>query len=243
MKKLPYLRLSTDITKLSSTAAYLYYILVYADFKKKTFSRAYLAKALGVTNLDYISNLLQEIEEAGLIKRTFEYNNDYHSGHISKKLTVSVNSPLKWFSVNINYLSFEGSASDKGFALKLRSLAFDDTLKIQYNKKDLAEKLGVSAPTLRKKLKQLKEMGIYDGDTFNQEYFPVIEICHLSEDRRDLVKKILVSDKNSRLYKQIQWFVDKKCHLKRDADRQLDNIVAGFLGGNKAVKSDVEYLL
>lgn len=86
-------------------------------------------------------------------------------------------------------------------------------------------------------------MGIYDGDTFNQEYFPVIEICHLSEDRRNLVKEILVSDKNSRLYKQIQWFVDKKCHLKRDADRQLDNIVAGFLGGNKAVKSDVEYLL
>lgn len=90
MKQYPFLRLSKKIKDLTDTAAYLYYVLVYADFKKKTYSRAYLAKVLGLNDLDYITELLREIEEIGLIKREFIYGNSYMDGHISKKLRVSI---------------------------------------------------------------------------------------------------------------------------------------------------------
>ena len=90
MKQYPFLKLSKKIKDLTDTAAYLYYVLVYADYKKKTYSRAYLAKVLGLKDLDYITELLREIEEAGLIKRSFVYGNEYMNGHISKELRVSI---------------------------------------------------------------------------------------------------------------------------------------------------------
>lgn len=90
MKQYPFLKLSKKIKDLSDTAAYLYYVLVYADFKKKTFGRAYLAKALGLNNLDYVSELLKEIEDCGLIKREFIYGNEYVNGHINKELRVRI---------------------------------------------------------------------------------------------------------------------------------------------------------
>ena len=74
----------------------------------------------------------------------------------------------------------EGASKDKGFALKLRAVAYDDTLKIGYNKKDLAGVLGISAPTLRKKLQKVGEF-IDDNMTVNSKYFPVCEKCYLNE--------------------------------------------------------------
>ena len=86
----PFLKIDKKVVEISDTAAWLYAVLVYADFKKKTYSRAYLAKALGVNDLDYVTELLREIEEAGLIKRSFVYGNEYMNGHISKELRVSI---------------------------------------------------------------------------------------------------------------------------------------------------------
>lgn len=63
---------------------------MYADFKKKTYGRAYLAKAIGLKDLDYVTELLKEIEDAGMIKRTFIYGNDYMDGHINKELRVKI---------------------------------------------------------------------------------------------------------------------------------------------------------
>lgn len=87
---IPFLKLDRRIKNLTDTAAYLYFVLVYADFKKKTYGRSYLAKALGLKDLDYVSELLKEIEDAGLIKRSFIYGNAYLDGHISKELRVSI---------------------------------------------------------------------------------------------------------------------------------------------------------
>lgn len=65
-------------------------MLVYTDFKKKTYSRAYLAKAIGLKDLDYVSELLKEIEDAGMIKRSFVYDSEYQTGHINKELRVKI---------------------------------------------------------------------------------------------------------------------------------------------------------
>lgn len=43
-----------------------------------------------MNNLDYVTELLREIENWGLIKRDFVYGNEYVNGHINKELRVTV---------------------------------------------------------------------------------------------------------------------------------------------------------
>lgn len=129
----------------------------------------------------------------------------------------------------------EGASKDKGFALKLRAVAFDDTLKIGYNKKDLAGVLGISAPTLRKKLQKVGEF-IDDTMTVNSEYFPVCEKCYLDEKNIQFVKDVLSSDKDSKMYKQVVWFLQNKCHLRRDCNEVMMKIQAGIVGLKRAEK-------
>lgn len=238
MKQFPFLKLSKKIKDLSDTAAYLYFVLVYADFKKKTYGRAYLAKALGLNNLDYITELLREVEDAGLVKRSFIYGNAYADGHINKELRVSICGMEDWISVGINFISAEGTSKDKGFALKLRSLAFDDTLKITLNKKDIASELGISQPTLRKKMNSI---ALYYTDVFNVTYFPACEKCHLSERNVETVKAILTNgDKKSKLYKQVVWYLQNKCHLRTNADPLFDNLMGGVVGQKRRLISGLE---
>ena len=128
-------------------------------------------------------------------------------------------------------------AKDKGFALKLRSLAFDDTLKINLNKKDIAIVLGISQPTLRKKLKSVE---MFYNDGFSEDYFPVYEKCFLSKENIEVVKLALSNDKTSRLYKQIRWFLMNGFHLRKDADDRLRDVFAGVIGGKRTVEKKVE---
>ena len=231
----PFLKIDTKVVEISDTAAWLYAVLVYADFKKKTYSRAYLAKALGVNDLDYVTELLREIEEAGLIKRSFVYGNEYMNGHISKELRVKLiydvceDCDVNWFPVNLGIIGLEGASKDKGFALKLRALAFDDTLKIGYNKKDLAGVLGISAPTLRKKLQKVGEF-IDDTMTVNSKYFPVCEKGYLNEKNLQFVKDVLKYVQDDKTYKQVVWFLKNKCHLRRDCNEIMMKLQAGILG-------------
>ena len=136
----------------------------------------------------------------------------------------------------MNFIGAEGASKDKGFVLKLRSLAFDDTLKINLNKKDMAIVLGISQPTLRKKLKSVE---MFYNDGFVEEYFPVYEKCFLSKENIEVVKLVLNNDKTSRVYKQVKWFLEKGYHLRKDADYKLNEVFAGVLG-KKVVKKQVE---
>ena len=237
----PFLKINKKVVEISDTAAWLYAVLVYADFKKKTYSRAYLAKALGLNDLDYVTELLREIEEAGLIKRSFVYGNEYMNGHISKELRVKLiydaceDCDVNWFAVNIGVIGLEGASKDKGFALKLRAVAYDDTLKIGYNKKDLAGVLGISAPTLRKKLQKVGEF-IDDTMTVNSKYFPVCEKCYLNEKNIQFVKDVLKYVQDDKTYKQVVWFLKNKCHLRRDCNEIMMKLQAGILGLKVAEK-------
>ena len=119
------------------------------------------------------------------------------------------------------------ASRDKGFALKLRALAFDDTMKVGYNRKDIAAIMEISLPTLRKKLKAI-EMMYQDG--FVAEYFPVCERCYLSKENVEVVKLALNEDETSRIHKQVKWFLENKMHLRRDADDRLNEVFAGVIG-------------
>ena len=136
----------------------------------------------------------------------------------------------------MNILGLDVAARDKGFALKLRAIAFDDTLKVRYNKKDIAAIMEISQPTLRKKLKAIEVMY---KDGFVAEYFPVCEKCYLSKENVEVVKLALCEDQSSRIHKQVKWFLENKMHLRRDADDRLMDVFAGVLG-KKVVKKKVE---
>ena len=129
----------------------------------------------------------------------------------------------------------EGASKDKGFALKLRAVAYDDTLKIGYNKKDLAGVLGISAPTLRKKLQKVGEF-IDDTMTVNSKYFPVCEKCYLNEKNIQFVKDVLKYVQDDKTYKQVVWFLKNKCHLRRDCNEIMMKLQAGILGLKVAEK-------
>lgn len=119
------------------------------------------------------------------------------------------------------------AARDKGFALKLRAIAFDDTLNVKYNRKDIAAIMEISQPTLRKKMKAIEVM-YQDG--FVAEYFPVCEKCYLSKENVEVIKVALNQEKTSRVYKQVKWFLENKFHLRRDADDRLNDVFAGVIG-------------
>ena len=121
--------------------------------------------------------------------------------------------------------------------MKLRALAFDDTMKVGYNRKDIAAIMEISLPTLRKKLKAI-EMMYKDG--FVAEYFPVCEKCYLSKENIEVVKLALNEDETSRIHKQVKWFLENKMHLRRDADDRLNEVFAGVIGGKRTVEKKVE---
>lgn len=124
------------------------------------------------------------------------------------------------------------ASRDKGFALKLRAIAFDDTLSVRYNRKDIAAIMEISLPTLRKKLKAIEKM-YQDG--FVAEFFPVCEKCYLSEENIEAVKDILKDETNGRLYKQVSWFLTNGFHLRKDADNRLNEVFSGVLGRKQPV--------
>lgn len=110
-------------------------------------------------------------------------------------------------------------------------------MKINLNKKDMAIVLGISQPTLRKKLKSVE---MFYNDGFSEDYFPIYEKCFLSKENIEVVKLALSNDKTSRLYKQIRWFLMNGFHLRKDADDRLRDVFAGVIGGKRTVEKKVE---
>ena len=140
----------------------------------------------------------------------------------------------------MSVLGLEGTSKDKGFALKLRALAFDDTLKIGYNRKDLAAAMGLSAPTLRKKIAAVEKMGLWQ-DGLVEEYFPICERCYLTEENVEAVRDVInAAEKDSRTYKQMKWFLQNGLHKRRDANDRLKEVFAGVVGGKRTVERKVE---
>lgn len=142
----------------------------------------------------------------------------------------------------------------KGFALRLRGLAFDDSLVIKYNKTDIAEKLGVSTNTLRKYLKKLEELGIISDNKLSNDYFIENEIVHLSEDRMSLLKTIVnkgftddygnytkMELSSEKMYKQFCYYNDKKMYCSPKANEIFDDILIGTFANKEDEKKPVVF--
>lgn len=81
-----YLKIDKRIQSLNDSQAFIYLVIVYEKNQKKQINRQYLANALGVTNKEYISEIITEIEKAGLLKRANYLSHSYKEGWIDVKL-------------------------------------------------------------------------------------------------------------------------------------------------------------
>lgn len=75
-----YLKIDKKIQTLNDSEAFIYMVIVYGKMQKKEINRQYLANALGVTNKEYISEIITEIEKAGLLKRANYLKHSYKEG-------------------------------------------------------------------------------------------------------------------------------------------------------------------
>lgn len=219
----PFLKIDKRVQELNDSAAFVYMVIVYSIFKKKQINRRYLAESLKVKNLDYISEILSSIEKAGLISRKLTFNNAMIDGYIDVKMNFTLHYKT-WFPVEIGFLANDASPRTKGFALRYRSLAFDDSISVGYTKSEAANLLNVSRPTLNKNLTLLNANSLMDY------FIKLNEVIYLDEKKMKEAKELSVkADKESKLAKQINWFLNKKIYTHKKANSIFNMIISGTL--------------
>ncbi len=243
----PFLKIDKRIVNLNDTCAYLYMVLVFAKYKKREISRSYLAKCLGVSEKesDYITHCLKEIEKSGLIERCNKFTSSHIGGYIKQTLGYEL------IYTNYFMITFKSISNDNippkllGFVLKLRTLCFDDSLRIRsdYNKQDIAKYMGVSTSTLKKKLDALKALNIISEEKVilcSEEYFPTRDDLQnkLKPEYTQRIREILNPknkdfDPTSRMYKQFTWFVKNYIYMQKNANEIYNQILAGTLDKEK----------
>lgn len=75
-----YIKIDKRIVELNDSQAFIYMMIVYNKFQHRQINRQYLASALGVTNKEYISELITAIEKKGLLKRKNYTAHTYSEG-------------------------------------------------------------------------------------------------------------------------------------------------------------------
>ena len=219
----PFLKIDKRVQELNDSAAFVYMIIVYSIFKKKQINRKYLAECLQVKSLDYITEILLSIEKAGLISRKLTFNNANVDGYINVKMNFTLHYN-NWFPVEIGFLASDATPRIKGFVLRYRSLAFDDTLNVEYTKTKIAEMLNTSRPTLNKNLTLLNASSLMDY------FIKFDETVELDANKMKELKELSIkADKESKLGKQINWFLNKKIYTHKNANKVYNMIISGTL--------------
>lgn len=219
-----YLKIDKKIQTLNDSEAFIYMVIVYGKIQKKEINRQYLANALGVTNKEYISEIITEIEKAGLLKRANYLKHSYKEGWIDVKLDWELTYE-NYYQVSVNFVRDASIPSKmKGFILRYRSLAFDDTLVVSYNRSDIGKKLKISQPTLRKNLALINEMNLF-------EYFStqVVEKQTLTNEHIKVLNTLATDCEDSAIKKQCVWYLEKNLQKHPRCVDLFHKAVAGVL--------------
>lgn len=241
------------VINLNDSQAFIYLLIAYWDWKnrqeakanntvkKKTIlPRNYFAKCLGVTDI-YVSELLTAIENAGLIKRVHHFNNAVKDGYINQKIEF-VLCYENWYKLNPFFINSKVDPKLKGFALRYRCLAYDDSIVVEYSKTECAEQMHISRPTFRKYYNALLETNLMN------EYFPSVQTKdskenYLSESSMDYLKGIQESIKQikkdntdkwiefqqTKLYKEYKWVVQNRIWTRKNGDDIINKMMSGTL--------------
>lgn len=224
----PFLKISKKVLTLNDSEAYIYLRLKLSKADKRKINRAYLATCLGVHNLNYISEILTSLENKGLINRK-NYRKD-NSTTFDIQLNWDFPTEEHWFKVSFEIARKICQSRIIGFALRYRCLAFDDSLEVRYSKSEIAEKMGISRPTLNKNLQLIEIEQLKPGDLFKED-------CSLTDENRDELNKMLAYPKTSKVYKLAKWFIEEKLDEQNNSNDMFICLQAGVL--KKKTTNDV----
>lgn len=240
-----YLKIDKRVKDLNDKEAYYLALQSYTQLQDKVYTRDYFAKCLKCS-VDYVKKINSRLYKAELLEsNTKVIVKD--NGNVVKTNTYKsiINT---FFMVKMDFIinNIEKDPNLLGFALRIRSLAFDDSLKIKHTKKDIAEALGITYNLLNNKLNKLKEYGFYldkveDGYQLRYEEFIKNEVVRLNEQNIRTINNILSSPSNNKLYNQTVYFIKNKLYLSPKANDIFNDILAGLFGMQKNNNSGVNY--
>lgn len=163
-----YIKINKKIKDLSNQAACLYGFLVL--YKNKSLSRAYMAKILNVKDLDTISDHLNKLVKAGLIKISH-----YYAGYNKKRFRIHIVASKSYFLVKKSFFYNSLDPVRRGFILRLRCFCWDDSLKLcesacEISKSTLKKYLGnnLTLPCMGAFFRQLNKFQKKVKQTLNQ---------------------------------------------------------------------------
>ncbi len=223
-----YIKIDKRIVELNDSQAFIYMMIVYNKFQHRQINRQYLASALGVTNKEYISELITAIEKKGLLKRKNYTAHTYAEGWIDVKLNWELTYEDS-YKVSIDFVRAKDiTPKVKGFALRFRCLAGYD-FETSFNKKDLAIRMNVSRPTLNKYLVLINETKEY--------FFKDQQIKEeLTEAEIGIVRRFASNECiDGKVKECCKWFLEKKLQTKHNCKELFNKAVSGTLFKNKQV--------
>ena len=233
-----YIEIDKRIVELNDSQAFVYMMIVYNKFQHRQINRQYLASALGVTNKEYISEIITAIVNAGLLKRKNYTAHTYNQGWIDVKLDWELNYEDS-YKVSIDFVRDRNiTPKVKGFALRYRCLA-EYSFETNLNKKELAIRLNVSRPTLNKYLSLINDTQTY--------FFKDKQIKEeLTKDEIDLLKRFASTEcVDGKIKECCKWFLEKNLQSRNNCRQLFNRAVSGTLFKNKQVneESDSRYSL
>lgn len=238
-----YLKIDKRVKDLNDKEAYYMALQSYTQLQNKVYTRDYFAKCLKCS-VDYIKKMNSHLYKAELLDCSTKVIIKDNGNVIKTNTYKSIINTF--FMVKLDFVinNIDKDLNLLGFALRIRSLAFDDTLKIKLNKKDIAKELDITYNLLNNKLNKLKEYGFYldkveDGYQIRYEEFIKNEVVHLNEQNIRTIKNVLSTPSDNKLYKQTVYFVKNKLYLSPKANNIYNDILAGLFGLDR--KQDIEY--
>lgn len=211
-----FIKISKKVLELNDSEAYVYMRLVLSKLEKRKISRKYLAVCLGVSNLDYISQIVASLENKGLISRPVKRHQDY------RKFLFDVINSSNWFKLDVNVARAFKNSRAIGFALRYRCLAFDDSLDVKYTKLEIANKMGISRPTLNKNLKLIETENLTPKDLYTDN-------SGLTNENKTELNEMLTFPKNTKVYKLADWFIENKLDEQKNSNDMFLYLQSGVL--------------
>lgn len=237
---LPILKIDHRVSELNDSQAFIYFIIAFKVKRKETVNRSYFCKALQVTNKDYISEIISTIKEKKLIGVDYKYYGFSGEGSYDKEYVFTVPESNSWFPVSYRLLDSSIPPKVRGFAIRYRSLALDDSLMIKKSKTEIARLLNISRTTLNVRLDLLKAYDLLP------ESFPTFaeDNVNLKTEAEKSYKEIVKNNKKTdcpqmKIEKQLKWFLDNKIYKKTTGESIYLEIISGTF--NKKIKQVNEF--
>lgn len=228
-----WLKVDKNVYQLNDTQAFVYYLILYSVKERRLINRSYIMNCLQLTSLDYVTEIVRALKDKGFIKVNY-HNYGFSYDKYDVQYVFDIPPMDSWFAVDYSLLNPSIPAKVRGFAIRYRSLAYDDTLQIKMTKTEIARTLDMSRTTLNVRLDWLKAYNL------SPETFPKLNCVNLTDEESEiltiLTKERTPKNRESKQAKQAKWYLENEIY-KTDKDRTIYmQIVSGTFKLSKNAK-------